>query len=80
VRVSSPVGEFPFVPDRLRRDGTDITLEGHMGAWPARVVFEPGDGLRFARVAGPALAVPAAGLLVVLGLIRRRSRSSGNVS
>jgi hypothetical protein len=71
MKVSSPVGEFPFEPDRLRLDGTRLTLEGRMGAWPARVEMEPQDGLRIARLAAPALAAPAFGLLIALTLLRR---------
>jgi hypothetical protein len=78
MKVSSPVGEFPFEPDRLRREGTRIALEGRMGAWPARVEFEPRDGLRFARVAGPALIPAAAGLLVIAALTRRRACEQSN--
>ena len=37
MKVSSPVGDFPFAISRveLTRDG--ITVRGLMGAWPARV-------------------------------------------
>jgi hypothetical protein len=73
MKVSSPVGEFPFEPDRLSREGTRIALEGRMGAWPARVEFGPEDGLRFARLAGPALALPAVGMVVIAALLRRRT-------
>ncbi|MEV6010126.1 hypothetical protein AB0M29_25340 [Streptomyces sp. NPDC051976] len=37
MKVSSPIGELPFEPTRLRYSRTGIEMEGVMGAWPARV-------------------------------------------
>lgn len=74
MKVSSPVGEFPFEPDRVRLQGGRLKLEGRMGAWPAQVEIGPSDGLRVARLAGPALMAPALGGLIIASLLRRRSR------
>jgi hypothetical protein len=77
MKVSSPVGDFPFAPDRVRVEGTRLTLEGKMGAWPARVEMEPADALRFARLLGPRLAAPVIGALIVGAALRRRSNGAG---
>jgi hypothetical protein len=74
MKVSSPVGEFPFEPDRLRLTGGRLRLEGRMGAWPAEVELGPADGVRVARLAGPALVAPTLGALLVASLVRRRVR------
>jgi hypothetical protein len=74
MKVSSPVGEFPFEPDRLRLAGGRLKLEGHIGAWPAYVEMGPADGLRVARLASPVLLAPALGGLIVALLLRRSRR------
>ena len=61
MKVSSPVGEFPFELERLRRNGTHLSLEGRMGAWPARVEVSPEDGVRLVRVRRDALHPDAGG-------------------
>ncbi len=75
MKVSSPVGNFPFEPERVQIGRTGLTLEGHMGAWPARVEIGPADGLRFARLVAPRVAAPVLGALVVASLVRRGRRS-----
>lgn len=74
MKVSSPVGEFPFDAERLRIDGLSVRLEGRMGAWPAHVQIEASDAVRFLRLAGPLLAGPLIGV-AVLGAVTRRRRS-----
>lgn len=67
MKVSSPVGEFPFEAKRLRVERGRMVMEGSMGAWPAKVEIEPKDLLMMARLipwpvfAGAAVAL--AGLL-----------------
>ena len=72
MKVSSPVGEFPFELERLRRQGTHLSLEGRMGAWPARVEVSAEDGVRLIRVAGATVLVPLLGAILIGGGIRRR--------
>lgn len=72
MKVSSPVGEFPFELERLRRHGTHLSLEGRMGAWPAHVEVGPEDGLRLLRVGGATVLVPVLGALLLGGAVRRR--------
>jgi hypothetical protein len=43
VRVTSPVGDFPFEPRKLRVEDGGLVMEGAMGAWPATVRVEPED-------------------------------------
>ncbi len=77
MKVSSPVGDFPFEPERVQIGRARLTLEGRIGAWPARVEIGPADGLRFAQLVAPLLAGPALGALVVVSVARRRRRSDG---
>ena len=37
MKVSSPVGDFPFAISRVEMTRDGITVRGLMGAWPARV-------------------------------------------
>ena len=59
MKVSSPVGDFPFEPVRLTVGSGHLTLEGQVGAWPARVELEPRDLVSLGRVAGLRFALPA---------------------
>jgi hypothetical protein len=77
MRVSSPIGDLPFVPERVRvsRDGVDI--DGAMGAWPAHVHVDAADLPALARL----LPLRALSLAVAVGLLaalagRRRTRQS----
>ena len=40
MKVSSPIGDFPFEARRLRFENGSIVIEGAMGAWPATVRME----------------------------------------
>ncbi|HTZ24322.1 MAG TPA: hypothetical protein VMC83_10040 [Streptosporangiaceae bacterium] len=74
MKVSSPVGDFPFEPLRLKAGAGHLTLEGQVGAWPARVEFTPGDIVALARAAGARAAVPALATVVAVSLARRWMR------
>ncbi|HTS14395.1 MAG TPA: hypothetical protein VMH24_01930 [Candidatus Sulfotelmatobacter sp.] len=66
MKVSSPVGEFPFEPTRLEVRDSGLVVHGLMGAWPATVRVEPADIPAVVRlIPPPALAVLAflAGLI-----------------
>jgi len=74
MKVSSPVGDFPFEARRLTVKNGRLVLEGAMGAWPAKVEMEPGDVFRMARlVPWPVLAVTVIALVAALAG-RRRAR------
>ena len=63
MKVTSPVGDFPFTPRRLRIDGTSIVLEGAMGAWPATVRIELKDVPALLRLV-PAVVYAIAGTAI----------------
>ena len=77
MKVSSPVGDFPFEPVRLTVGSGHLTLEGQVGAWPARVELEPRDLVSLGRVAGLRFALPAFAALAVMTGLRRRSHRVG---
>jgi hypothetical protein len=74
MKVSSPVGDFPFEARRLSIKNGRMVLDGAMGAWPARVELEPKDIITLARLLPwPALAVAG---ITLAGLVGRRRRST----
>jgi hypothetical protein len=77
MKVSSPVGDFPFEPERVEIDGARLTLHGHMGAWPARVQMEPADGVALVRILGRPLLIGGLSVLLVGMTARQRFRRGG---
>jgi hypothetical protein len=77
MKVSSPVGDFPFEPVRLTVGSGHLTLEGQVGAWPARVELEPRDLVSLGKVAGLRLALPAIAAIAVMTGLRRRIHRVG---
>jgi hypothetical protein len=77
VKVDSPVGNFPFEPQRLRVEDRRLLLEGEMGAWPATVEIEPHDVLTLARLDGVRRGLLLAGALGALAMLRRVGRRAG---
>jgi hypothetical protein len=43
MKVSSPVGDFPFTPTSLRYETGELVVDGAMGAWPATIRVGPED-------------------------------------
>jgi hypothetical protein len=74
MKVSSPVGDFPFEPQRLKLGSGHLTLEGQVGAWPARVEMEPRDLVTLARAAGLIVVIPVLAAAAVVAGMRRRDR------
>lgn len=65
--VSSPIGELPFVPTRLKYQDKGLVMEGRMGAWPATVKIGLEDTGSLLRViAKPAVLVIAAAAVATL--------------
>jgi hypothetical protein len=73
VKVSSPVGEFPFELTSLSVRGGHVRLEGAMGAWPAHVEIGPGDALSLVRLL-PRPALVAGGAVAAALAIKTLSR------
>jgi hypothetical protein len=71
MKVSSPVGDFPFEPLRVTLQPRHMTLEGQVGAWPARVEFERGDLFALAKAAGALTVIPALAAVVLAAGARR---------
>ena len=57
MKVTSPIGEMPFTPKRTRISRRGITIEGAMGAWPARVTVGAADLPGILRVAALPLII-----------------------
>lgn len=77
MKVSSPVGDFPFEPVRLKVGPGHLILEGQVGAWPARVELEPRDLMSLARVAGLRSALPVLAAVALVTVLRHRSHHAG---
>lgn len=65
MKVSSPIGELPFTPKKLRLRGKAIEMEGVMGAWPARVQVTLADVPSLLRV----LLVPILVTVVLVAVV-----------
>lgn len=73
MKVDSPVGRFPFEPERVSLRNRNVVLEGRMGAWPTAVELEAADALRLARVLARPLALATAAVAAA-ALVRRARR------
>jgi len=72
MKVSSPVGDFPFEARRLSVKDGRMIVEGAMGAWPTQIEVEPRDIVQLARlVPWPAIAL---GGIALASLVRRSRR------
>lgn len=72
MKVSSPIGELPFAPQRLRLSRRGLDIDGAMGAWPAHVHVDASDLPALGRLLPlRALTFAAAGLLLAVGARRR---------
>lgn len=76
MKVSSPVGDFPFEADRLSLEDGNLVVHGSMGAWPARVEVGPEDVPRLIRLIPP--PVLAVGGVLLLALLGRALRGGGS--
>ena len=61
MKVSSPIGDLPFEPARLKIKKGVLVMEGSMGAWPATVQIYLSDL--------PALLRLVRYPLIVLGIV-----------
>lgn len=72
MRVTSPVGDFPFALDRIAVEERRLVVYGHMGAWPSRVEVGIEDVRDLGRVARTPLL--AAGVVLGAAVLSRRLR------
>lgn len=74
MKVTSPVGEYPYVVRGVRIEGGRIVVAGNLGVWETTMEIEPADLVALGRrLTRPAAAAGAAALL--LAAHRRRARS-----
>jgi hypothetical protein len=76
MKVTSPVGEFPYTFERIRFEGAHLVAEGRMGTWPARIEVGIADIPPAVRIG--ALAATA-GALLAAAIGRRRKLKHRNV-
>jgi len=69
MKVSSPVGEFPFEPTSLEVEESGLVIHGLMGAWPATIRIEASDLPAVVRLIPPPVLT---GLVLVGGLLGLR--------
>lgn len=75
MKVTSPVGDFPFSVENARVKGGRVVLDGHMGAWPAKVEWGADDLPALVSVfRKPLLALGAAALLGAWLMAGREAR------
>lgn len=70
MRVTSPVGDFPYTVERLTWKDRALVVDGRMGTWPARVEIASRDLADVARLARTPITV--AGVIALLVLLRLR--------
>lgn len=75
MKVTSPVGEFPYTFERIRFEGTHIVAEGRMGTWPARIEAGVGDIPAPIRIGAVAATL---GAVLTTAIRRRRNRKQLN--
>lgn len=75
MKVSSPVGDFPFEVKRLRVRSGGVHLEGSMGAWPSRVVIGVGDVPSLLRAGATPIVAGVAAIALSRSLVRRARRA-----
>ena len=71
MKVSSPVGDFPFEARRLRAERGALVVEGAMGAWPATIRVSPSDAPMLLRLVPRPLLV--GGAVVAASMVARRA-------
>ena len=70
MKVSSPVGDFPYTPTSIRYEAGEFVVEGAMGAWPATIRVGMGDAPAIAQLV-PRPLLAGIGVVVSVLLLRR---------
>jgi hypothetical protein len=76
MKVTSPVGEFPYTFERIRLEGAHLVAEGRMGTWPARIEIGIADIPPAVRIGA---FTATAGALLATAIGRRRKSKQRNV-
>ena len=71
MKVTSPVGEFPYTFERIRLRGTRLVAEGRMGTWPARIEMGVEDIPPAIRIGAIATGVA----VLVITAVRRKPKA-----
>jgi hypothetical protein len=75
MKVSSPVGDFPFEVKRLRVRSDGLHVEGSMGAWPSRVVIGVRDVPSLLQAGATPIVAGVAAVALSRSLVRRARRA-----
>ena len=63
MKVSSPVGDFPFELERVEVHGRNVVIHSRMGAWPSSVEVSPKDMWPLLKISIAVLGALAVALL-----------------
>lgn len=74
MKISSPVGEFPFTISGIHLHRGRLIVEGQMGRWPANAEIDLFDPEMMRRCAPAALALAALAGGLTARQIRRSAR------
>ena len=72
MKVTSPVGDFPFSLESAHMEDGKVVLDGHMGAWPAKVEWGVDDLPALVGVFRKPLVAIGAAVAVGAWLIARK--------
>jgi hypothetical protein len=68
MKVSSPIGDLPFKPTKIRVHEGVFHLDGNMGAWPAHVQIELADLCDIAYLIRHVLLGVLGGILAIIAI------------
>jgi hypothetical protein len=69
MKVSSPIGDLPFKPTRLRVKEGAFQLDGTMGAWPAHVQIQLSDIFDIAYLIRYVLLALFGGIMAIIAIL-----------
>jgi hypothetical protein len=72
MRVTSPIGDYPYEIRKIRARGGRLVVEGGLGMWDTTFEIEPGDWVALARRAAAPLALAAGAVLATRALLSSR--------
>lgn len=63
MKVSTPIGEYPFTLERVKLRRNKLVIHGRMGVWPADIEVGGSDVSRFTWIGMGAAGALTTGLL-----------------